>query len=93
MEEHEIEIKEIQSRIETRFSIQNTPAYYCELCNYQARSASVYEQHMSTNKHTGLKPKKDYYCECCDYRATSKGNLDKHFASKKHQQVVQAKET
>ena len=68
---------------------------YCETCNINFSSQSMYDKHNQTNKHNKniamqhITPKIQYkfYCEICEYGCSKKGDFNKHIKSIKHNAI------
>ena len=65
---------------------------YCETCNINFSSQSMYDKHNQTNKHNKniamqhITPKIQYkfYCEKCNYTTQRKSQYDRHILTSKH---------
>ena len=65
---------------------------YCETCNINFSSQSIYDNHNQSNKHNKniamqhITPKTQYkfYCEICEYGCSKKGDWTRHILTAKH---------
>ena len=86
MQETVIEKKETRNIIHN-----NTPQYYCCVCNIDCYKKNNYDMHLATKKHKNNENgmaivKKDgvFHCEDCDLVFVHKRNLQAHLTTQKH---------
>ena len=67
-------------------SLKNVPRFVCESCDYKCYKQSVFNKHLSTDKHTNIaKNVPKFICKPCDYICCKEYLLTRHLSTRKHQ--------
>jgi hypothetical protein len=68
---------------------KKVPKFFCKKCDYKCYKQSVFDKHLSTQKHIMLTDKcskkvPKFFCKKCDYKCYKQSVFDKHLSTQKH---------
>jgi len=70
-------------------SQKNVPKFVCDRCDYKCSKQSVFNKHLSTDKHEKninvAKNVPEFICKLCDYSCCKEYLLTRHMSTRKHQ--------
>jgi len=70
-------------------SQKNVPKFVCDCCDYKCSKQSVFNKHLSTDKHeknTNIATNvPEFICKACDYKCCKEYLLTRHMSTRKHQ--------
>ena len=70
-------------------SQKNVPKFVCDCCDYKCSKQSVFNKHLSTDKHeknTNIATNvPEFICKPCDYKCCKEYLLTRHMSTRKHQ--------